>query len=537
MLSHSSVGFIVLLAIVLSAPLLPAQEPAPPNFLFIAVDDLNAYNSVLGDHPNNFLRMVYKDPAVRQKVVERLTPNLKRFAGRALTFRNAYTPYPLCGPSRTALLTGVPPHVSGYYDHRKHFRHSASLAQTTTLPEYLKEQGYYTAGLGKIFHKGHSHLDREVFSDWPDRLFSWSDWVEVHAGTGATKAANVREKQKISKFWEPQGRSEFHYSRFGVTELPRELSNDYVNADFTGKLLIEGKASIVDMHGKKRTLQLPAEQPFFLACGFFAPHLPWVANQKYFDLFPESEMDIDRELLEWVLEDLKDLPNWSRNRTGPDNIFREMLAYGIEQVGPDGDLAAWREFFRSYLATIAYSDENIGHLLDLAAQSPRANNTIIILWSDHGYHIGDKAREGKITLWDAANHCNLMIFDPSRKGASSGQATEILASLQDLYPTVVSLAGLPRPDHVHGDDLTPLLENPALQWERPILNTFLEGNHAVRTDRYRYIRYRDGGEELYDLQEDPLEESNLAGQAKVTELQATLARQLDELLTRKSSRK
>lgn len=512
---------------------LAAEAETRPNFLFIAIDDLNVYNSVLGDHESSFLRKVYPNPDVRADVIERLTPNLDKLSQRGLMFENAYTAAPLCGPSRTALLTGVPPYRSGYYQHDRHFRGYESLTNAVTLPQYLKQNGYFTSGIGKVFHKGRSYLDRGYFSDWPDQLFSWSEWVEVHSGTSTSHDSVIERSEQLSPYWNNSGKTHLNFTRFGVTNVPTEISNDYQNAKHIADLVVEGESTIMDFRKQERHIKLPAEQPFFLAAGIFAPHLPWVVEQEYFDLFPQSEMAINRALLDWVEAGLKDLPpsgqRWTQN-TG----FTRLLEYGLEVDGEGGDINAWRAKFQAYLATVAYADRCIGVLLEAIEKNPRRDNTVVILWSDHGYHIGDHMREGKTTLWEAANLSNILVIDPRKpESASKRSATPI--SLQDLYPTVAGMAGLGRPGHVHGNNITPLLSDPSQSWDGVVLNTHGENNHAIRTARYRYIRYANGDQELYDMRSDPFETLNLAANAANTALVAELDAEMDRLLAREPS--
>ncbi|RDV29364.1 hypothetical protein DXV75_02645 [Alteromonas aestuariivivens] len=477
-----------------------------PNFLFIAVDDLNVYNTVLGDHETSFLRKVYPDDSVRQSVIGRLTPNLQELARQGVTFSNAYSAAPLCGPSRTALLTGVPPHVSGYYQHDRHFRAYSSLTDTVTLPQYLKQNGYFTSGIGKVFHKGRSYLDRGYFSDWPDQIYSWSHWVEVNSGTSSQHDSVQDNSEQLSRYWHNDG-SKPAFTRFGVTQVPTELSNDYLNASHIANLMVDGQATRKDVNGQIQQVVLPKEQPFFLAAGIFAPHLPWVVEQQYYDLFPLEEMAIDDELMAWLEWDARDLADSGKNLVSKSS-FQDMLQYGLTLDGVGGDLNAWKAKFQAYLATIAYADRALGVLREAIDRNPRRDNTIVVLWSDHGYHVGDKFREGKITLWEAANHANLLIIDPRRE---KNQTVESPVSLQDIYPTVVSLAGLGRPEHVYGEDLTDMLKQPQATRDRVILNTNGEGNHALRDLQYRYLRYANGDEELYQMISDPLEQINLAG--------------------------
>ncbi len=505
------------------------EEPPPrrPNFLFIAVDDLNIYNTVLGNFPGNFLEKIYPDDRLRESVINRLTPRMNAFAKEAVVFEKAYCAAPLCGPSRTALLTGVPPHVSGYYHHDQHFRGYETLTDAVTLPQYLKQNGYYTCGIGKVFHKGQSYLDRGVFSDWPDQLFSWDDWVETWTGTGAGAGASVDWEEKISRYWENKTGNVRNYTRFGTTEVPREKANDFLNAKFIADLVLSGQAEMVDFRKQKKQVEVPKGKPWFLACGLFAPHLPWVVPQSFHDLFPVSEMSIDQELLDWINEDQQDLSGYGKEVTRKTG-FTRLRQYGIKVDGEGGDLNAWKAYLQAYLATVAYSDQNIGFLIDALKKSPGKDNTVVLLWSDHGYHIGDKNRTGKTTLWEGANHSNLIARDYRNTNTGTLQTP---VSLQDLYPTVVSLAGLPRPDHIYGYDLSKMLTLETSN-RGPVLNTHGKDNHAIRVDQYRFIRFRNGDRELYDLEKDPFEFENLIGK----EVYVSVANEMEQLLDQELSR-
>lgn len=503
-----------------------------PNFIFIAVDDLNIYNSILGEEPESFLKKIYPHASKRKTVLKRLTPNLDRLAKQSLVFSHTYSAAPLCGPSRTALLTGVPPHVSGYYQHDRHFRAYKTLTKITTLPQLLKKNGYYTVGTGKVFHKGRSYLDRGYFSDWPDRLYSWSDWVETHSGTGSRVRTAKPVKESVSKYWYDNEGKAPRFSRFGVTSVTTEQSNDYINAQFAAELITKGRATLKDVYGETRQIELPENQPYFIAAGIFAPHLPWIVEQKYYDLFPLSDMNITRALRDWVKSDINDLSG-NRQQFITGSHFNKMLGQGVDQEGIEGDLNAWKAFVQAYLATIAYADTVLGSLIDAIENNPQRDNTVVVLWSDHGYHLGDKGREGKATLWESANRANMMILDPRLKTHHAGKRTRATVSLQDIYPTLIRRAGIARPKHLHGYDLSPLLQNPGMHWPHGVLNTHGEGNHALRTSQYRYIRYQSGERELYKIDEDAYEENNLIKDQAFKKVAAALDKQLEDRLSMK----
>ncbi|KMT66133.1 sulfatase [Catenovulum maritimum] len=522
---YFATSLVILLTIFL--PTAYSDDNLPkPNFLFIAVDDLNVFNTPMGQVPDSFLRKVYPDDKLRKKIIDKLTPNLNRLAQKSLTFERAYTASPLCGPSRTALLTGVSAHVSGYYQHDKHFRLYDNLQYVVTLPQYLKQNGYYTAGAGKVFHKGRSEKHNGYFSEWADQTYSWSNWIEVHSGTGGQTAKGDKKKVVISKYWPPGGPN---FTKFGSHNVPAKLSNDYINASYVANMLLYGKASLKNTKGELITTQRPKGKPWFLAAGIFAPHMPWIVEQKYLDRFPQEEMSIDRELLNWLSQDLADLSTTGKKIT-TNTRFDKLIKHGLTLDGENGDINGWKAMFQAYLATTAFADESIGVLVDAIENNPEKDNTVVVLWSDHGYHLGDKNRKGKTTLWEASTHSNLIILDPRFMGASTGQRTLSGASLQDIYPTIVSLAGLKRPKHIYGFDLTPVLKQPENDWNKAVLSTYGEGNHTIRFGDYRYIRFKNGDQELYDLVIDPFEEINLANQAGHSHHLVEFSRKLDQRL-------
>ncbi|GEA12231.1 sulfatase-like hydrolase/transferase [Alteromonas sp. KUL49] len=504
------------------------SEEVQPNFLFIAVDDLNVFNTAMQHHESSFLQRVYPDETSRQQVYDRLTPNLASLAHKGVTFNYAYSAAPLCGPSRTALLTGVPPHISGYDNHQKHFRHHESLANVVTLPQYLRRNGYFTAGVGKVFHKGRAVYEKGHFNDWPDRLFSWDEWLEMYVGNGNQSGLSPSARETLSPYYLGDEKS---YKRFGITEVQTEFSNDYRNMEFVAELLLNGESSRVDANGEQRTVVLPKDKPFFLAAGMFAPHLPFVAEQKYFDLFPQNEMAINGEFVEQLVDEVSGLSTGA-DKLVRDSSFVQLLAQN-EARGSGLGVAAFKAKLQAYLATIAYADQSIGVLLNAIDEHPLSSNTVVILWSDHGYHLGDKLREGKITLWEPANLANLIIIDPRASDAMQ-RTTDVKVSLQDLYPTIVELAGLSIPRHVHGTSLVDVINNDESNWENAVLNTNGLGNHAVRTDEYRYIRYRDGSEELFNMVNDPFEIDNLVSSAESKEQLDSHRRLLDRLLAKRT---
>jgi arylsulfatase A-like enzyme len=274
-------------------------------------------------------------------------------------------------------------------------------------------------------------------------------------------------------------------------DLPEEKLVDYQSASY-------GVAQLGRTH----------DRPFFIAVGFHRPHLPWAAPRKYFDLFPLDSIRLPTT----HANDLADLPK-----------------EGVQMAKPGEfaairDLGKWRESVRAYLASIAFVDAQLGRVLDALEQSPHRANTIICLWSDHGWHLGEKEHWRKSTLWEEATRSPLIWVAPGVTSPGSVCARPV--DFLGIYPTLCDLAGLPAPKHLQGVSLQPLLADATAPWDRPALSTMKLGNHAVRTDRWRYIRYAGGGEELYDHQADPHEWTNLASLPEHTMIKAELARHL-----------
>lgn len=256
-------------------------------------------------------------------------------------------------------------------------------------------------------------------------------------------------------------------------------------------------------------LQQPHDKPFFLGVGLHKPHLPWNVPRKYFDLHPLKDIDLPpyRE------DDLKDLPPAGLRMAGPERDHIPMLKSG-----------RWKEAIQGYLAAISYADAMLGRLIDAFDRSAYRDNTIVCFWSDHGWHLGEKHHWRKFTLWEEATRSPHIWIVPglTQANARCDRAVDYMS----LYPTLTDLCGIPTPAHVQGRSLRPLLANPQAAWPEPAVMTYRQNNHAVRSEGWRYIRYADGGEELYDETKDPFEWTNLATQAEFNGKKTELARWL-----------
>ena len=488
----------------------------PLNVLFIAIDDLKPIGSVFAEDPGNFLQHIYPNKKLRTEVAKRMTPNIQRLADQGITFMNAYCASPACNPSRAALMTGIRPHKSGLTTNAggtffREFEYEGMrhLADALTMPEYLRQQGWYAASTGKIFHNRSSAKD----SDNPR---SWTDWTNVSGDAGE----RVPSKWQIDRLlWGQEGEDDASHT----------LLDDFRKADFMARVLETGQASY-----EGTTFKVSKDNPFFLALGIFRPHLPFYATKDLLDLFPPEEMTVTYDLLELYKQDSDDVPEYafkwsglSRDRNGKpeigDDRFTSMLKHGLS-IDPDqGDLKGWKNMLTHYFASCAVADRAVGRILDGLENSPYGDNTMIILWSDHGYALGEKLHVTKFALWDDANQVNFFIKDP-RNQQGAGQKCFRPVSLIDIYPTVMAMAGLDLPDErITGHDLTPLLKNPKANWHIPTQSTYgTVTNNMIRTEQHKLIQYEDGSREIYDIPADPEEFDNLAGKPSIAKTEAAL---------------
>lgn len=453
----------------LAASALGARAAAArPNVLFISVDDMNDWVGCLGGY--NGVQ----------------TPNIDRLAKRGALFANAHCASPLCNPSRTALLTGQRASTTGIYNNDQFWK--PNLPQAVTMPMYFKQHGYAVAGAGKVFHHTVGNNPPDQWDDFQLQVFDdpWyrrADWYPWNKRVPAPKGHTFNGLDNF------QG--EFDW---GV--IPRE------EMEYGDQKAVDYGLSF---------LNKPQAKPFFLAVGLWHPHIPMFAPQKYFDMYPPEKVKIPYT----PDNDLDDVPKVGKE-------FAAFRRSEHERIVKEGK---WRDAVRAYLAAITFADAMVGRLLDGLEKSAHANNTVIVFWSDNGWHLGEKQHWHKSTLWQRSTHVPLIIAGPgvAQRGTTRKQAVSLL----DLYPTLTDLCGLPKRVENEGLSLVPQLRNAAAS-RPPAVITYLAGNHAVRTERWRYIRYHDGGEELYDELADPGDWTNLAGDPKHAKLKAELARWLPE---------
>jgi arylsulfatase A-like enzyme len=393
------------------------------------------------------------------------TPQLDRLARRGTSFTNAHCAAPACNPSRAALLSGLRPSTSGIY-HNSHDWVN-TLADVVTLPQHFKANGYRVLGGGKIFHGSASA--EKYFHEYYRR----------------------RELPPPKVPYNGLDRAHFDWKALDLAE--RDMP-DYKLVSWAIEKLNEER-----------------DRPLFLAVGIVKPHLPWYAPQKYFDMYPKEKITLPEV---------------------PDDDLADVPPIGLRMARPEGDHKAvvdagqWRDAVQAYLATISFVDDQVGRLIDAVDKTPAADDTVIVLWGDHGWHLGEKHHWRKFTLWEEATRAPLFFVAPGvgKPGALSSRPVDFMG----IYPTLSDLCGLPVPEHVEGVSLRPLLEAPDAAWDRMALTTHGRGEHGVRCDRWRYIRYHDGTDELYDHVEDPMEWQNLAGKPQCDARKQEMAQWMPE---------
>jgi choline-sulfatase len=389
-----------------------------------------------------------------------LTPNIDRLAKRGTLFTNAHCQSPVCNPSRASMMTGRYPHSSGVYFLSPDLKQAPALKDVATLPEAFATNGYKTLGVGKIFHGG----DKRFFQEYG----------------GNNGGFGPRPKEKISQ---PHGHPLWDWGAY--PEVDEQMPDT--------KAAMWAVKKLEEKHKK----------PFFLGVGFYRPHVPMYATTKWFDKHPRGGIKLPTV----QGNDRDDLSAYAINLTN------------LEHVSPEHDWVAsageWDHAVQAYLASVTFADHCLGLVLDALDASPYADNTIIVLFSDHGFHLGEKQRWAKRTLWEDGTRVPMIVSAP---GFKTEQRSHRPAELLDVYPTLLELAGLKGDSMQEGQSLVPLLKDPSLEWNHPAITSFGPGNYAVRSTRYRFIQYWDGSRELYDHRYDPNEWSNLIGDDKYDDI-------------------
>lgn len=478
----------VLIGLAVCLPDAVGQDPVPPlqtprpNILLLVVDDLN---TDLGAYGHDLVR----------------TPNLDRLAGRGVTFTHAYAQYPQCNQSRASFLTSQYPDQLQVLTLKEHVRDNQP--EVVTLPQHFRNNGYFTARVGKIFHQG---VPPEIGQDGLDDEASW-DLAINPAGV------DIRVDEWIVSIVPP----EHDRRKFGGTLSWLRLDGDESHTDEIGAS--EAIRLLNEFHPEK------TRQPLFLALGFYRPHTPYVAPGRYFDLYPPSAIELPA------------VP--PGDREGKPVAALADRPFQAEMTEQQKRLAT-----QAYYASISFMDEQVGKVLDALGDSGLADDTVVLLVSDHGYQLGSHGLWQKKDLFENSLRSPLILAAPGRIPA--GSRSDALVELTDIYPTLVALAGLEAPNSpMEGMNLLPVLEERGPQraeafsqsWSaahlvRPERRDMQVMGYTIRTERYRYTEWSRGAEgvELYDYRDDPLELRNLAGNESVTMIQKDLAARLDAKL-------
>lgn len=441
-----SLGLLVACMVVIGQAANAAAEnrSAAPDVLFIVVDDLNDWISLLDE-----------DAPIK-------TPNLERLAQRGMLFTKAYCASPACNPSRAATLTGLRPTTTGIYGNKSDWRRA--VGDRRTIMQRFMKAGYDVRGAGKIFHH---HLGG-----------AFHDQASFHSFQ--PMRAQLYPPKKLN------GAAEYGSRNTDWGPWPQRVDQT------------------IDFHTASYCIQVLQERdegkPLFLACGIFKPHSPFFAPKKYHEPFGRIEVTLRKA------DDWRDLPSGALKLLKDKQWFwRGMMDVEKKRKG------SYRDFIRAYAACATLADEQIGRILDALDKSPRRDKTIVVLWSDHGFHLGEKDHIEKFALWEKATHIPFIVVVPGI--TPPGSRCNRPVDMSVLYPTLLDLIGLPDDSQCDGQSIVPLLRNPDMEWKIPAIMTYGRGNHAVRSQRWRYIRYADGSEELYDHEKDPHEWNNLAAEA------------------------
>ncbi len=443
------------------------------NIIFIAIDDMNNWVSCMGGQAQ--------------------TPNIDALAARGVLFTNAHCAYPACNPSRTAIMTGQRPETTGQYENSGNFRNNAGGKERITLGQMLQTKGYETVAAGKIFHLPAGKGEKPSPVSDP---VSWSYQFPNNTGTsGANLYLDENGQAKwlegILKKELEGGKEPSYWSKsciWGTTPQKLHQTADWENAQFCADFL-----------------QKKQEKPFFLTCGISRPHAPLIAPKEYFDKYPLDKI----KLHDLPDNDMDDIPDIAKK-----NFTSDMVSLIKEKD-------QLKKAVQAYLACMSFADDCVGQVLKSLENSPYKDNTIVVLWTDHGWQLAHKNRWEKYSLWHQASNSPLIIQYPNMP--NRGKRCNRAVSLMDLYPTMTDLLGLEKPKYTEGVSLFSLLQKPQAERTQPAVITYPKNSHAVAWNEWRYIHYNDGSEELYNHKTDSNEWKNIANDPKNDKIKQQLA--------------
>lgn len=459
-----------------------ADDDSRPNVLFIAIDDMNDWVGFLKTHP------------------QVKTPNMDALAERGISFTNAHAPAPVCGPSRTAIMSGVWPTTNGIYANSVNY--DKQLPNFISMPQYFRQNDYKVMGVGKIFHGSGRGMPEDAFDEYGGGSnsglpFSKED-MRLEKQTPFNTVVKNGKTFKLPLNGIPADRYWRNNNTFdwGPVDLPDDMFSDGITTSWAINKLKEKQ-----------------DKPFFLAVGFTRPHQPLYNPKRFHDLYPLDEVILPQT----IKNDVDDLPRSGKEYTQvavTSGLHRSVEAYG-----------EWENATASYLASISFVDELVGNILKALEESEYADNTMIVLWSDNGWHLGEKEHWGKATGWYRSTRVPLLIIPAKNQkieGFKPNSESARMVNLLDLAPTIADMTNVPINKGWQGQSLLPLVKNPNQEWQGYTHTTVARGNHTITTPKWQYIHYFDGSEELYDLERDPDEFNNLASKTKYTALKAEL---------------
>jgi arylsulfatase A-like enzyme len=440
-----------------------------PNIFFIVADDLNSWIGPIGRHPD-----------VK-------TPAIDRLAARGTVFTHAYCTAPYCNASRMSVFTGCLPTTTGIYENEAFWE--APLRRETFL-ERLRSAGYYCFGAGKVFHGAFDYASagrqKSASAVWREQQNRPELWDEFHPNV-AEPMPNDRPLHGMFDFERFDKVSPWNH-HFDWGALPDEREPDMPDWEVSENI--------------SAFLLNPPKEPFFCAAGFYKPHLPWYLPQRFLDIYPLKKI-----ALPFVkADDLDDVPEIAKAWALSPPDHETILQHG-----------QWRHAVQGYLAAISYCDSQISRVLGALERSPAAGNTVVVIWGDNGFHLGEKLHWRKFVLWEEATRVPLIIVPPA--GYETVPRVNQPVSLIDIFPTLIEMCRLEPLKGIDGISLAPLIQRQSF-CRGPVFTTWLQGNHSVRIGQWRYTRYSDGGEELYDQCADPFEWNNLIGDRRYERVRA-----------------